>query len=183
MNPRPSLEDDTKDGECFVERLADTSVSSHTDNSTVASTHGEATASQSTDDTSFRCAQVPAPGIIEAELHDALSRKRKQRPSPMPSPLKLTRSPMAKIRRRLRTGTEQRTGGKSPSPEPTLQRTKRTNPNVQGAKSVDDFRLNDGEELAVQELKEEVNTYLLQKHAVEQEHTFLNIQDYFSVPG
>ena len=58
VNPRPSLEDETKDGECFVERLADTSVSSHTDNSTVASTHGEATASQSTDDTSFRCAQV-----------------------------------------------------------------------------------------------------------------------------
>ena len=113
-----------------------------------------------------------------------LSRKRTQRSSPISSPLKLTRSPVPKMQRRLRTGTEKKPT-ESTSTEPTWQTTcySYQRPTLWG-RTIDDFQISEDECLAIEDLKDEINTYMLHKVAVgnsEPQKNFLNIQDYFSV--
>ncbi len=50
---------------------------------------------------------VQAPSDPQVSYHLMMTRKRAERESPLPSPSKLTRSPAPKVRRRMRTGTEQ----------------------------------------------------------------------------
>ena len=112
------------------------------------------------------------------------SRKRLDRTSPIPSPLKFTRSPAPKIRRRIRTGTEQ----KAHEPpvltfESKWQTCQRTHPELSlKDKTLADFKLSEEELMALQEIHGEINTYMFHRLAVsntESESTFLNIQDYF----
>ena len=113
-----------------------------------------------------------------------LTRKRIERSSPIVSPLKSTRSPLPKVQRRHRTGTEYRQlqacTTTSEIPQPT-QNSKA--PSFTGI-TLQDFLMNDDERDALQDLNEELNTYMLHKHATYKstvELPFLGMQDFFSL--
>ena len=113
-----------------------------------------------------------------------LTRKRIERSSPIVSPLKSTRSPLPKVQRRHRTGTEYRQlqacTTTSEIPQPT-QNSKA--PSFTGI-TLQDFLMNDDERDALQDLNEELNTYMPHKHATYKstvELPFLGMQDFFSL--
>ena len=104
------------------------------------------------------------------------SRKRIERSSPFPSPMKMTRSPLAKQPRRLRTGTE----GRIPQntlpthlPEPTYHRPCQRNDLTQA-----DFVCNAGETQSQLDLQCEMNVYMMHRVAFQKincTHPFLDV--------
>ena len=109
-----------------------------------------------------------------------VSHKRRERSSPIPSPMKLTRSPLPKIQRRLRTGTEQqKQQTKLPIPELAHNPT-----SFNSSLTLDHFLMSDSETEAMQDLHKDVNAYILHRAAIDNSTApkpFLNIQDYFSL--
>ena len=98
----------------------------------------------------------------------------------MPSPLKLTRSPLPKIQRRLRTGTEQqKQHTKLPLPELAHKHTSHNS-----SLTLDNFIMSDSEREAIVDLQKDMNTYILHRVAISSstaDKPFLSIQDYFSL--
>ncbi len=117
----------------------------------------------------------------------SMSRKRTQRSSPVPSPSKQTRSPAPKLRRRLRTGTEQRQSADVPEvlSHPLVNRsTANSQRDLIRSKSLSDFETSHEEALMLKELKEELNTYMIIKSFVSNkrpQRMFQSMQEYFSV--
>ena len=114
----------------------------------------------------------------------SLTRKRTHRTSPISSPLKLTRSPVSKMRRRYRTGAEQK-GSALTSSSSTWQKTVHNYqvPSLKG-KTIDDFKMNHTEIMSLEEVKDELHFYMLHKIALQSTESpdpFLNIQDFLSV--
>ena len=90
------------------------------------------------------------------------------------------------MQRRLRTGTEKKPSESTiPSTEQIWRNTSHHyhQPSVK-ERAIDDFKMNEDETMALEELKEEINTYMIHKFAVSTsipQKTFLNVQDHFSV--
>ena len=84
-----------------------------------------------------------------------------------PMPLKLTRSPVSKMRRRYRTGTEQK-GSALTSSSSTWQTTVHNYqvPSLKG-KTIDDFKMNHTEIMSLEEVKDELHFYMLHKIALQ----------------
>ena len=113
--------------------------------------------------------------------------------SPYSSPVKSTRSPAPKVRRRARTGLEDSWRTARESSFVPLS----TNTSFQHFRSnkisLDDFKISQNEETAIETLQQQLNTYIVQKHITTSEShgdsdhsseihsTFLNIQDYMGV--
>ena len=110
------------------------------------------------------------------------SRKRLERSSPFPSPRKLTRSPLAKMPRRLRTGTEGRTLQDIPPahlPEPTYRHTCHSKD-----LTLSDFVCNSKETQSQFDLQSEMNVYIIHRVALcnsSCKHPFLGLQDYYAL--
>ncbi len=134
--------------------------------------------------------ESPYPPTVESSTvtvptpHSLVSRKRKERSSPMPSPMKQTRSPLPKVQRRLRTGTEQ-------SQQPVIPRRQQMPrcpqqlkpPSISGI-TLRDFLSNASELEAMRELQQGLHVYMLHKVAVNNravKQPFINLQDYFSL--
>ena len=94
--------------------------------------------------------------------------------------MKLTRSPLPKIQRRLRTGTEQqKQQTKLPIPELAHNPT-----SFNSSLTLDHFLMSASETEAMQDLYEDMNAYILHRAAIDNSTApkpFLNIQDYFSL--
>ena len=122
-----------------------------------------------------------APTSTEVTLHQMLSRKRLERSSPISSPLKQTRSPKQKIRRRLRTGTEQAFPGINAQVSDTSWQTSNHSYNQQRPEKLEDFTVSDDESSAINDLNAELYAYVIQKQALsmnEPSKTLVNLQDY-----
>lgn len=118
--------------------------------------------------------------------HTLISRKRTQHSSPFPSPQNSTRSPVPKSQRRLRTGTEGLgQSQKSPSHPVVISATQVTQVMLTlKGKQLQDFKMSPEELSAIEEIKFDLNTYMLLRHSiakVQESRTFLNMQDYFSL--
>ncbi len=117
-------------------------------------------------------------------LPPQVTHKRSERSSPCPSPMKLTRSPLPKLQRRHRTGTEKQQQ-KPKAPTVFLQPpTHPVHPATIRNKTLKDFVLSESETAAVRDLQQEVNTYMFHKLSVSNstvQHPFINLQDYFSL--
>ena len=147
-------------------------------------------AMSTTDNSSTRHTECPSDNLAML----LVSRKRaSDEQSPYSSPVKSTRSPAPKVRRRARTGLEDnwRTA-REPSFVPISTNT--SFQHFQSTKiSLDDFKISQNEETAIQTLQQQLNTYIVQKHITTSEShgdsdhsseihsTFLNIQDYMGV--
>ena len=125
---------------------------------------------------------------VEVLYCQTLTRKRHDRSSPFHSPQKLTRSPASKVRRRPRTGTEQRTCNVSEQPICSSTHSYSFGIMCRQVVTVDkqlsDFLQNEHELSAISELQEELHSYVLQKVALarsESGKTLLSIQDYLSL--
>ena len=131
---------------------------------------------------------VPGPSHICHGYDDPIdhlfpvSRKRMERSSPLPSPSKFTRSPLPKIQRRLRTGTE----GRQQETKPSIVLPVRANRHTCHHKklTLSDFVLNTEEAQARHELQKEMNVYVAHRVAVHRsgfKYPFLGMQDYYAV--
>ena len=114
-----------------------------------------------------------------------VSQKRKDRSSPLPSPQKLTRSPLPKIQKRHRTGTEgqQEMGKLPPAPKPHLQATQHRTC-YSSSLVLSRFRTSGAEKEAQGDILREINTYLLHRVAVYNstlQQPFLSMQDHFTL--
>ena len=114
-----------------------------------------------------------------------VSQKRKDRSSPLPSPQKLTRSPLPKIQKRHRTGTEgqQEMGKLPPAPKPHLQATQQRTC-YSSSLVLSHFRTSGAEKEAQGDILREINTYLLHRFAVYSstlQQPFLSMQDHFTL--
>ena len=122
-------------------------------------------------------------GVSAMELDTNANAYKRTRLSPISSPLRLTRSPMPKVQRRLRTGNEKQPTAPLP---PHEWQTTYYNHHVSSPtdRTIDGFKISEEEQLALEDLEEEINMYMLHKLAVtnsEPQNTFLNIQDHFTV--
>lgn len=129
----------------------------------------------------------PSEGRSLTSHHDEafpLSRKRPVRSSPLPSQLKLSRSPLPKLQRRDRTGTETAKTMKHtyeiPHPE------QQSNPHPTRGLNIDlsDFLMDVTETDAIEELQKELYTFMLHRAAANGstvELPYLNVQDFLSV--
>ena len=115
-------------------------------------------------------------------------RKRTQRPSPVPSPLKLTRSPLPKIQRRMRTGTENSDTTKDTPSHLSIQmmcdHMIQQQPACIKKKTLADFYVSFDELQALSDLQKDTNTYMLYQTTLYKNSTdkiFINIQNFFSV--
>ena len=106
--------------------------------------------------------------------------KRVERSSPFPSPMKTTQSPLAKMLRCQRTGTE----GQGPQ-EKTQVPELSYHPNSHSTQlALTDFLCSVREKEVVMELQGEMNAYMIRRVAVSNssfQHPFLNLQDYYSL--
>ncbi len=120
-------------------------------------------------------------------VHPILSRKRTERASPFPSPSKQTRSPAPKLRRRLRTGTEQQqttTVPEAVSHSLANSSTVNSQRDLIRSKTLSDFETSCEEALMLKELQEQLNVYMILRTFASDtrpQYTFLNMQQYFSV--
>ena len=148
------------------------------------STHGMCTAVSHTNESS-NVNKHSACAILDRSLTLAGRKRSAKTRSPYPSPQKDSRSPLPEIRRRARTGKEGVTTPLVPSP---VRMPTAPSSHVEGNTCTLDlqrFRLSVAEVCAVTQLREEMDTYILQKHAngdsSETNQTILNIQDYMTV--
>ena len=132
-------------------------------------------------DDSLKDRNYPHPATCIEIESGHLTRKRVQRSSPISSPLKVTHSPAAKIHRRARTGME---GKKIDNSIPALLTQVSFAPQQKGTsttgQSLSDFHPNGKEQTALQEMQEEINTYMMYKVATQKDYNFLNLQDFLS---
>ena len=119
------------------------------------------------------------PPATYSHTMSVLSRKRTERSSPIHSPMKLTRSPLAKVQRRLRTGTErQKQQAKSQAPELAHGHSSH-----HSSLSLSDFLMSERETDALVDLQKDLDSYILHRVAIStstSQKPFLNIQDFFS---
>ena len=146
-------------------------------------THGENTGASHDSQEEMSASQTgrPSASSVDHELMP-VTRKRLERSSPFPSPMKLTRSPLAKIPRRLRTGTE----GSTPQttlpthlPEPTYHHHCHRNDST-----LADFICNSKETQSQADLQHEMNVYLMHRVAFQKSsctHPFLGLQNYYAL--
>ena len=107
------------------------------------------------------------------------SRKRLERSSPFPSPMKLTRSPLAKMPRRLRTGRTLQDIPPAHLPEPTYRHTCHSND-----LTLSDFVCNSKETQSQLDLQSEMSVYIIHRVALcnsSCKHPFLGLQDYYAL--
>ena len=92
-------------------------------------------------------------------LQNPVSRKRGERPSPLPSPMKLTRLPVPKLQRRLRTGTE----GKYPQDQLHVHPQEFPHCPIHQSRhlTLSHFLCNDNERDSQHELEGEMNSYII----------------------
>ena len=110
--------------------------------------------------------------------------------SPCSSSQKSCRSPIPKIKRRARTGLEGNTKPYIPSPIHIQPNRQHHNPHTHTL-TLESFKLSQTEETSLEELREDLDTYILQKYThslTKNTHTdastqpvVLNIQDYMRV--
>ena len=121
------------------------------------------------------------PPATYSHTMSVLSRKRTERSSPIHSPMKLTRSPLAKVQRRLRTGTErQKQQAKSQAPELHVAHGHSSH---HSSLSLSDFLMSERETDALVDLQKDLDSYILHRVAIStstSQKPFLNIQDFFS---
>ena len=89
---------------------------------------------------------------------------------------------MPKVRRRLRTGNEKQPT--APLPPNKWQTASYNHVYSPIDRTINDFKISEEEQLALEDLEDEINIYMLHKLAVinnEPQNTFLNIQDHFTV--
>ena len=135
-------------------------------------------------DDSLKDRNYPHPATCIEIESGHLTRKRVQRSSPISSPLKVTHSPAAKMHRRARTGMEG-TCKKIDNSIPAILTQVSFTPQQKGTsttgQSLSDFHPNGKEQIALQEMQEEINTYMMYKVATQKDYNFLNLQDFLSV--
>ncbi len=105
------------------------------------------------------------------------SKRTGEKPPPMCLP------PSKKKKRKPRTGTEQSSPQTLDQHEHICIPSGNTTGHIQKCKNLDNFFPNSQERIALSELKEEMNVYMLQKVAIANncnDKSLLNIQDYFS---
>ena len=111
-----------------------------------------------------------------------ISRKRIERSSPFPSPSRLTRSPLLKAQKRLRTGTEGRMlHAKAPIelPVPTYQHRRHAT-----VLNLSDFVPNSDESQSQHDLQCEMNAYVAHRvalHSSGLKYPFLGLQDFYAL--